>query len=555
MLQGLQIMTFRINNPRNIVSSFIQPFKNLDLMIAFCLFMLGLLTRLPFASRMIYAGDSARFALALEHYDVAQMRPHAPGYILYVAIAKSIDLFVHDARVSLLAVSVFSTALMAFFLYFLASKMFGRSNGFFSSLLLLSSPLFWFNGEIPFTYTLEGLFIVIFAFTCYKIVTGEKKWLVVSAIILGIATGVRQNIIIMFLPLWLYSIRKCSFKQIFISFIAFGVTCLAWFAPMIMLTGGLVKYFAAVQAQFTTWVLHPASFLFQIKGRWNVFAIFMIYSLTLGLIPIFYYFGQFFRIPSIVGDVRHKMLILWFLPAFLFFIAIQVFNPGHVIVILPPLFIYLSESIKGLSLDLEKGIRIFVGNSSSKLRSIVRSIFSYRAILISTVSILLLLNVYIFIFKDTQVSYAAIQKKDSRLAEIIKLTKDNFVPEKTMILTFLYNTQAGFYLPDFLVYCPFPIIFSQSEIPIESQNVYISFRHQTTPKTYWLPTGFKIEPIVLPAGINTVILWEKEIAEYYQKTCRPLKEIHSTGTDDKIYYFEIGPEEQIYYNYKFLTVR
>ena len=165
------------------------------------------------------------------------------------------------------------------------------------------------------------------------------------------------------------------------------------------------------------------------------------------------------------------------------------------------------------------------------------------------------LNLYIFFFKATPVSYATIRHGDERLTELIKLTEENFKPEKAIVLTFIYNTQAALYLPDYFIYCPFPLIFSSSEVPVEAQNVYVSHRFQTSPKSYWIPTGFKIEPITLPAGIDTVVLWEKEIADYYQDSKRPLKRVDSISTNDKIYYFSIAPGERIYYNYNYLTVR
>jgi hypothetical protein len=243
--------------------------------------------------------------------------------------------------------------------------------------------------------------------------------------------------------------------------------------------------------------------------------------------------------------------LLWSVPSILFFVGLTVWNPGHVILVLPPLFIFLAESIKGLSVDLEKGIKGIISDN----RKFFQGIFSYKTILASLSTFLVLINIYVFLFKNTPVSYAAIQKNDNQLNEFIRLTKENFDPEKSMIITVSYNTQASIYLPDYLIYCPFPLVFSPSEVPITSQNVYISFRNQTTPKSYWTPTGFKIEPIVIPPGVENIILWEKKIAGYYQKQARPLMEIHSKKTDDCIFYLKTDRGEKIYYDYHHLTVK
>jgi hypothetical protein len=377
--------------------------------------------------------------------------------------------------------------------------MFDRETGIIASVLLIGSPLFWYNGEMPLTYALEGLLTVALAFCCFELLKGEKRWFFVSAVLLGLAAGVRQNLIVMLLPLWLYAIRKHSIKKIFFASVVLGITCLAWFGPMVWLTGGLGKYLAAVQAQFTTWVSHPISIIYQMKVRGSIFAGFMLLSLGLGILPMAYYLGRFFRFPQIVEDVRVRFVLFWSVPLLLFYITVNVFNPGHVLVILPPLFIFLGESIKGFSSDLAEAANT----------GFLRSVFSYRAVLVTTVALIMLVNLHVFLFQDTQVSYPVFRKSDTRLAELTSLT---------------------------------------------AQNVYISFAHQTDPKTFWTDTGFRIEPIPIPEGIDTLIVWEEEIARYYQDSGRPLREIDTNGHGTKIYALELVPRDEIRYGYHTWTV-
>ena len=49
--------------------------------------LITILSRIPFRSRYLFSWDSANFALALEHYNVAFHQPQPPGYPLYVASA------------------------------------------------------------------------------------------------------------------------------------------------------------------------------------------------------------------------------------------------------------------------------------------------------------------------------------------------------------------------------------------------------------------------------------------------------------------------------------
>jgi hypothetical protein len=526
-----------------------------DLMIGSSLFLLTLATRIPWATRMIYDADSVRFALAMEHFDVAQMRPHAPGYILYVGLAKGIDLLVRNARLSLLSVSIVASAMTLLILYFLAVKLYGRGHGVMSALLLLSSPLYWFNGEMAYTYALEGLLCTVFAACCYDVITGERKRLLIAAFVLGLATGVRQHIIIMLLPLWLFALVRSSLKESAISLLVFGLTCLMWFLPMMALTGGVERYFQVVDAQFKTWVLHPSPLLFQLKTRTKIFMTFMIYSLGVGLVPLLYYIVRFVRRPVALGDIRLRFLLLWLLPPVLFFIGINIYNPGHVVMILPPLFICLAESIRVLSRDLDAGLnKVALANKPSDGR-FPRRFFSSRFILFSSVLLILLTNLDVFFFQRTPVSYAAIREGDRHLSDLVTLTRNNFQPAKSMILACWLNTQAGFYLPDYLVCCPFPLIFPVKEIPVEAQNVYFTFGHETNPKTYWIPTGFKIKPIAIPKGVGSVVLWNQEMTRYYQDSGRPLKEIDSNLDQEKIYYIRTKPGDRIYYHYHFFSIK
>src|SRR5437773_10694969 len=62
------------------------------------LFVLTVVCRLPFTSKLLYDQDAVQFALALENYDVYLQQPHPPGYFLYVMAAKAINLFAQNGN-------------------------------------------------------------------------------------------------------------------------------------------------------------------------------------------------------------------------------------------------------------------------------------------------------------------------------------------------------------------------------------------------------------------------------------------------------------------------
>jgi len=507
-----------------------------DFIPALVLALACLAARLPFTGRVLYHSDSARFALAMEHFDVGQMRPHAPGYVLYVGAARLADFLFHDARVSLIAVGLIASAAAVFILYLLGAGMFGRSTGFWGSLLFLASPLFWYNGEMPFTYTLDGALTLAFAYACFRSLDRSAGWLYASAILLALATGSRQNIIILLFPLWVFILAKFPLKKIILSILVFGLTCLAWTAPLVILSGGLARYLDALGAQYARVVLHPAPFLFQVKTRGRILAGFLFTGLALGLAPLIYYLGRLLvkRRRLDVDTSKLAFLFFWIVPSLLFFVGVNIYNSGQVLVILPALFLIVAAGLELLVGDL---IHAFGRGISSKALTAVAA------------AILLVAEASLFLFFDTAVSYASIKKEEGRLSEIIRLTRENSAPGKTVILACRLNTQAGYYLPEYEVWCPFPLIFPDEELPIGSQNVYVSRGRRTVPETYWKPTGFKIEPLLIPPGVETLVLWEDELAEFYEGPDRPLQTIGPGESGAKIYRLPVKPEEKLYYGY------
>ncbi|MBN1276884.1 MAG: glycosyl transferase, partial [Deltaproteobacteria bacterium] len=69
-------------------------------------FIVTILTRLPFTSRLLYHWDSVQFALGLEDYDITVHQPHPPGYFLYVMLGRLVYFFIRDANYALIIISI-----------------------------------------------------------------------------------------------------------------------------------------------------------------------------------------------------------------------------------------------------------------------------------------------------------------------------------------------------------------------------------------------------------------------------------------------------------------
>src|SRR5437867_4062852 len=122
------------------------------------LFVLTVVCRLPFTSKLLYDQDAVQFALALENYDVYLQQPHPPGYFLYVMAGKAINLFAQNGNASFVLLSVIASGLTVVAIYQLGRTLFDRETGLWAATFALTSPLLWYYGEVALTYVVASFF-------------------------------------------------------------------------------------------------------------------------------------------------------------------------------------------------------------------------------------------------------------------------------------------------------------------------------------------------------------------------------------------------------------
>ena len=402
----------------------------------------GVITRIPFSSQFLLHMDSGQFVLALNNYDVTVHQPHPPGYFLYVMLGRVIHLFVNDGNAVFVSISVFFSGLTMVVVYRLGKEMFDTNTGAIATLLTLTSPNVWFHGEVALTYIVEAFFSTAIAFFCWKIINGEEKFVYISAIVLGIAGGIRQNTVVFLLPLWIYSIRNITRRRIFVSFMMLGGTILVWFIPMIHMSGGWDSYLDALRE---LWIFHTGGHSFY-RGGWaslRIFAfvllLYLVYGLGAGIFPLGLSFYSLIRRRNFrLLDTKKVIFIaLWVLPSMFFylFVFISVQNPGYVLILLPAFFLVTSYSVVYLGKELAARYR---KNASPWI-----------------LLVLMALNITMFFSFNTPVSYPWIKQHDRELALLLKDIR-TFDPGKTAIFVnnYIYYSYRHFmvYLPQYRVY-------------------------------------------------------------------------------------------------------
>jgi hypothetical protein len=216
---------------------------------------------IPFLAPSLEDIDSINFALGLRHFDPALHQPHPPGYPVYMLLGH-ISLPIVERVMSATGVPAEARALAiwsaiggavcilaAWWLFrAVAERANPNSSGVgswklevWAVLLLAASPIFWMTGLRPMS-DMPGLALAIGAqaLMLRSRVTG-------GALLAGIATGIRVQSAVLTLPVLALVIAEN--RRFTKPLAAFVMGCLAWGIPLVIASGGITAYLAALHTQ------------------------------------------------------------------------------------------------------------------------------------------------------------------------------------------------------------------------------------------------------------------------------------------------------------------
>src|SRR5207244_4229209 len=111
-----------------------------------------------------------------------------------------------DANTAYVLTSLIAGSLAVSLLYLLGREMIGSRTALLAATMFALSPLVWYYSIVALTYAVESLFDLVVAWLCWRALSGRGPTLVLlAALALGIAGGVRQSTLVLLLPLWLYA--------------------------------------------------------------------------------------------------------------------------------------------------------------------------------------------------------------------------------------------------------------------------------------------------------------------------------------------------------------
>lgn len=395
------------------------------------------LSRFAFRSHYLYDIDSVNFALALQRFDPAVHQPHPPGYFLYILLGRIANLATADANAAFVLISIASSCAAVIMIYLLARDWFGRGAAIAAALLFLFSPLTWFHGTVALTYASECFFSSLIGYLSWR-VKEDGTHLIGLAIMLGVAAGFRPSSLLFLGPLCIYAVWTSRGvgsrrRRVLVSGATLIAVLLCWFVPMIYLSGGPHRYFDSLQA---LWMMVPAKNTLLTSP----IAFCLARLLLIGVIGCLC-FGTGLAFACRKSGAhrqadreRARFIWFWIAPGLLFFtfVFLLFVNSGYLLLLSPPLFVYLGR------------------NAFAWFKAWENSPRWRNAILFAAAAA----NTAFFVFGPVYCSYRSVRQFETQLVSLTAAVHRNVSPTTTMLIGFdshfLGYRHAAYYLPEYL---------------------------------------------------------------------------------------------------------
>ena len=241
--------------------------------------------------------------------------------------------------------AMLASAIAVLLVYQLGWHLYGRKAAVLAALGLAVSPLFWTYSVIGLSYAAEAALATGIALSAWAMGRGSPRALVASAVLLGLAGGVRQSMLLILSPLWLgMAWRGFRRPGPVLAGLGLGLlTTAMWLVPMLWLTG-LERYVAA----------RPRALRVDGAGddrarRWrtrNLIGLAEALVLGLGvLLPVLVWGLR--RAPGrlLQDDDRAVFFALWVLPALAVYALVHLGQPGYLLTFLPACYLLIGRTL------------------------------------------------------------------------------------------------------------------------------------------------------------------------------------------------------------------
>ena len=464
-----------------------------DLIIIAFVFVIGVLSRIPFLEQMQSHWDGPQYSIAIIRYSLEQQTPAPPGYPLYIAMGRAAYFLTNDPHNAILFLNVLFSGLGAIVFYLIGKALFNRSVGIIATILFLSGTTFYFFGITAYPYLAIPVISAALGGVVYVIVFRKKKYGIFLGLTFSFAIAFRPQEVPFITLIFLYGFYHLGSKEKIKAIMSFIFFFLLWFLPFMRLVGGLGNYIHVSREFLEAGTISPISV--ENIRRW-VFAIIQGFYFSFGISSISLFVLIFIKVKNITRKkimvfVRKKHVhfyFIWITPSLLFNLLIRSEHAGYQGTYISAFLILISYSIWYLS----------------KKNMITRCIM---------IACIVFFNLFIFFFnrdpalnkpyRQSSFHYWEIRKNDIRLYSKVTYIKKNFDPKTTMIITEPFQWRGIMYhLPEYLTY-DIDGIFSSNERfkYIIRKSQYYSYSQEEN----------KSFIFVIPNNITSVIFTDEDM--------------------------------------------
>lgn len=434
-----------------------------------------LATRLPFMSRILYHWDSVQAVLAIDKFDPIIHQPQPPGYILYIALAKLIAVFISDHNLALNLVSVIFSVVAVLGIYYLGTAIFNRLTGLIAAIMTVFSPLVWFYGEVGLSYIVAFAFASFTALYLYRFLRRYQfRDYLIAMILAALALGIRQDMVIFLGPLailcLIFGARQIGWQKTISGILIFLIITLAWFLPLIHFSGGWREFIAInrlisndIQGFSPLWVGNIG-----LVANLKSILAFSVASLQLGLVAVILVLvyqiesgsGSKFLDIYFANYRKIHFIFVWLFCSLLFGIVIITYNPGHIFGYLPILIILAGYCVVYLGENIARWARQKNQKQSYAFRLLIKHRLTYFFLIL-----IIIFDVVIFggwwpkisgYANVREVSQVEVRLHDRLFLDLKHKITQNFDPAHTLIIEPLAFWNFGlrhfqYYLPQYRV--------------------------------------------------------------------------------------------------------
>jgi len=420
-----------------------------DAIIAGALAALTVITRFPFRSHRAFNWDAVNFILALHDYDVRLHHPQPPGYPVFVAMGRVVQLVTPNPNTALVTVAMLLSAGAVATIYLLGRTLFGQMAGIVAALFLLCSVTFWTNGAVALAYPSLALFttlVALFAWRCYQQGRAVPIWLPLAlSLAYAIGGGFRPDLLLFLLPLWIFGHWRLPFRTILCSGICVIAIVLAWFLPTIVLSGGWSGYWAVFRAYTSDDVLKrysvaengPRALIVNVRDtvKYTGYALYALAAPVVG--AAFWLLAQWQRLKRERAAVRPyiSLFLLWMTPVLLFYAWVHIGDPGYVFTFVPALLLIAAR----FTVELP---RIVQRLHLDWLR---------RFIVPALTIVVIAANTGIFLFRPLTLTAYGIRQEDRTIDGKIAYVRAHGGPATTLLISYESYRHWLLYLPEYRV--------------------------------------------------------------------------------------------------------